>query len=410
MHSMAGAENDNVQVTLVEVRRREIDFDHPTAGKEIAEAFDALVHPQGGRGPPRPRRPYRPPLAPEQVELRLAGVPTAVANGLRRALTDEIRGRCLTFDHADFDRKGTTERFMDFNFVRTRVRMVPLRPQIPEELVQGLRLALRAENPTDGVLTVYSGDLLVVAGGPLAAPLFNPTHELAFLQPGRTLRIENIRLAEGYGRHDAAFTVGHRAVTRPLDLEEAPRGATHTAAGEARELSGYAESSLTANPRQHLLQVDFAAVPPGGQASLMVVVDACAELQRRLHRVRVVVEGARAAAAAGGDEGEGRRPADAYFLTTPSEGGRVKGVLGVRGETDTMGNLLARLVYELQPDVAFAHYTCTEHENMMKLVVVLAGGDGEDAGALVLRAVRRAQGIYGQIQRSVKAALGPGRR
>lgn len=397
----------SVKVLAVETTREEIDYAHKTAGAEIAEALTALV-PGGAAGDAagaagdaagaaaagadRPH--FRLPLAQEKVRIEIAGVPTAVANGLRRVLKDEMRGRCLTFDREGFKREESTDRFMDHDFVLTRMRMIPLRPQIPEQVVKNLRLSLFAENTSDNVMTVYSGDL-VVAQGDLSEPLFNPTHELAFLQPGCTLRIDDIYLAEGFGRQDAAFIVAVRTVSRPLDLEEVPRAETHDSGGKATEQSGFTESSLVANPRRHEISAFFPAVPEGGHVSLVAVCDACAVVMERLRFIQGVLQ----------TPGATQRASNAYYLTSAEDGGRTKGILGIRDETDTIGNILARSVYELAPDISFVGYTCIPHESVMKLTVIHAVAEADEIRKIVERAIRHAHGTFNAIQRGVKATM-----
>lgn len=381
----------SVQVRRVEVTREEIRYDHPTAGPEIAEALRALGE----------LAPARLPLAKEKVVVELAGVPTAVANALRRAAKDEIRGYCLTFDPEGFDHKTSTDPFMEEHFVRTRLRMIPLCPQIPERVVKELRFGLDVANHTGRVMMIYSGDLHLSSpeSSAPAEPLFNPTHELGFLQPGCTLHIRDIHLAEGYGTQDAAFIVAVRAVTRPLDLEERPLSDTHSSGGAARTQSGFVESSLTANPRRHEVSMYIPAAPPGGRAALTVLIDACSEIMKRLRLIQKTLEAARTSSG-----GAAQRAAKAYFLVT-SDVNRAKGILGVRDETDTIGNLLARSIFELMPDIGYVSYTCIPHEKMMKLTVAHAVSEPEEINQIVTRAARHAYGIFSQIQRGIRLAL-----
>lgn len=393
-------DTSNVQVRRVEITRQEIDLEHITAGAEIAAAIAEIM-------PSAARAAEAFPLAKERLVVELDGVPSAVANALRRTLKDELRGRSITFDGGDLDREASTDPFMsDEDFVRTRIRMIPLRPLVSEALVKNLRFALDAENHSDNVMVVYSGDLDVVSdGAALSEPLFNPTHEIASLQPGRTLRIQNIRLVEGFGYQDAAFTVAVRAVARPLDLEELPREDTHSATGAAAQQSGYAESSLIANPRRHEISAILPAVPAGGDATATVLIDACGSIMKRLRYIQGVLEGARTRAAAlsgQGGVGSTHRAANAYFLVTP-DGPRTKGVLGVRNETDTIGNLIARSVYELMPDIGYVGYTCVPHEKMMKLTVSHAVSEPGEIEPIVTRAVKHAYGIFSKIQQGVRA-------
>lgn len=376
----------SVKVLAVEATREDID----SANDEIAEALAAIAPGAAAKGAQ-----FRLPLAQERVRIEVDGVPTAVANGLRRVLKDEMRGRCLTFDREGFKREESTDRFMEYDFVRTRIRMIPLCPQISEQVVKNLRLSLFAENTSDVTMVVYSGDL-TVTGGEMSEPLFNPTHELAFLQPGCTLRIEDIYIAEGFGRQDAAFIVAVRTVSRPLDLEEVPRAETHTPGGKAAEQSGFVESSLVANPRRHEISAYFPAVPAGGNVSLTAVCDACAVVIQRLRFVQSVLQAPSAAQ---------HTSANAYYLTAAEDGGRTKGILGVRDETDTIGNILARAVYETAPDISFVGYTCIPHESTMKLTVIHSVAEVDEIKKIIERAARHAHGTFNNILQGVKAKM-----
>jgi DNA-directed RNA polymerase subunit L len=390
-------DTSSVKVHRVDITREEIDLEHKTAGAEVAAALAEVV----GLASPGRGAGFRLPMAKEKLTVELHGVPAAVANALRRTLKDELRGRCLTFDGGDLDREASTDPFMaDDDFVRTRVRMIRLRPQISEVVVKGLRFALDAENKTATVMSVYSGDLVIVEGS-LTEPLFNPTYEIASLQPGKTLRINNIRIAEGFGNQDAAFMVAVRGVSRPLDIAKLSHAETHVPGGGATQQSGYAVSSLVANARKHLVTAILPAVPAGRGATAMVILDACGLIMKRLRYIQGVLEGARIRAAqrAGAST---HRSANAFFLVTP-DGPNTKGVLGVRNETDTIGNLIARSVYELMPDIGFVAYTCVPHEKMMRLTVSHAVSEPSEIELIVTRAVKHAYAIFSQIQQGVRA-------
>jgi hypothetical protein len=393
-----------VQVRRIDVVREEIVYDHPTAGAEISEAFASITS----------GRLFRLPLAKEKVVVELAGVPTAVPNALRRVVKDEIRGRCLHFDPDGFDWTVSTDPFMEEEFVRTRIRMIRLNPQIADDVVNSLRFDLLAVNGSDKVLMIYSGDLVSTTTPP-PEPLFNPTYEIGFLQPGHSLCIRNIHIVEGYAyQSDAAFTMGVRAVVRPLDLKEAPRVQTHgtpagpdvgaEVGGGVASSSGFLESSLYANPRLHELSVYFQAVPPGGRVSLSVLIDACAEVMGRLRRIQKVLEDDPLSSRTGSPGGAALRAANIYFLVT-ADGPRSKGVLSVRNETDTIGNLITRSVYEIMPEIGYVGYSCIPHEKYLKLTVAHAVSDPDELAPILVRAVRHAYSIFAQIQRDLKTKL-----
>jgi DNA-directed RNA polymerase subunit L len=373
-----------IEVVRLDVERDEPDYSNP----DVAAAFRAVIK----SGAPRL------PLAKTRLSFEVRGVPTAAANALRRVLAGEMVGRCLTFDRVD--RAATSDPFMiDDDFLRTRIRMIPLAPQIPADVVAGLRLALSVANTTEDVVTVYSGDLVVTAGE-LPTAIFNPTFEIAFLQPGHTLRIADIHIAEGSAARDVAFAVAARATLRPLDVAELPREATHTADGAAATLSGFAESALVADPRHHRVACVVPAAPPDPATVAALAEDACFAVMKRLRYVQQVVE---AAVDGGLDDAADAADARSHFVVT-ADAERTTGVLTVADETHTIGNLLSRYVYELVPDISFVAYTCIPHEKRMQLKVVHAVPEPGELGALVLRAVEHAYAVFTQIHRGIRKA------
>jgi len=371
-------DTSSVEVLRVDTERLNINFAHPEAGAEIRAAFDAIA----GKG-------YVPPLAPERVTVEVKGVPTAVPNALRRVVKDEMVGHCLTFDSSDLDRKESTDPFMlNEMFIRTRIQMIRLRPQISESIKKDLRLALDAKNSGTTVMSVYAGDL-VLTGGELSEPIFNPTCEIASLQPGKTLKISNIRVSEGRGSDNGAFTVAIRSVSKPLDLEEFPTSDTHPAGAKASRVSGFKISSLVANPRRHQISFIIPAAPRGRDVGVVVFLEACRSILGRLRYIQIALENSQ--------NDSSRRSTKIYFLSTP-DGGRTKGVLGVAGETHTIGNLLARAVYELMPDIGYVGYTCIPHEGEMRLTVAHSVSEPSELRVAVLRAVKHCTGIFNKIQ------------
>jgi DNA-directed RNA polymerase subunit L len=330
------------------------------------------------------------PLADARVEIELRGVPTAVVNALRRAVLDEMPGHALQVPPDGFDAAATTESFMLPQFVNQRLALIPLRPQVPAEVAVRLRLRLAADNPGPTLRAVYTGDLEVAAGA-MPEPLFNPTFTLCTLQPGKSIRIEGIRIASGFGRDDAAFMVTRRAAYRHLDLPQHSPEDTHDSAGAAVDLSGYKVSCLVADPRHHLLTATVPATGPDPAEARAVFADACAHLIERLRLVQAVV----------GGRAEGRRGArGARYTVVDLESGLAEGLLRVPGETYTLGELLRRAVYERTPDIASVVYDVVAHENLLSFSLRHAG----DVTRVLLDAAQHCVATFEAIQRGIAAA------
>lgn len=108
-------------------------------------------------------------------------------------------GYCLTFGECDYKQKETTDKFMISDFIRQRLNSIPLRYGIGKKIIEETRFKLEIENLTSSDLPIYSGDLKVVSG-PSPGIIYCPAHILGFIQPGRTILIENIRFIEGLGK------------------------------------------------------------------------------------------------------------------------------------------------------------------------------------------------------------------
>jgi DNA-directed RNA polymerase subunit L len=327
------------------------------------------------------------PLGESRVEIELAGVPTAVVNALRRVVTDEMTWHALQVPEDGFVTSGTTELFMLPQFVNDRIALLPLRPQIPSDVIEELQLQLDATNTSTGLLAVYAGDLEVTKGK-MPEALFNPTFKLAVLQPGKRLVIRGIHISSGSGRVHARYQVARRAALRHLDLPQYSKAETHSPDGVAADQSGYKVSSLVANPRHHVLSATLPATTANPTEVRSIFADACANIKDRLRLVAAAVE----QSVAEGSHGRGIQ----YTVVT-LESGLAEASLLVPGETHTIGELVRRSVYETSPDVAYVEYSVISHTSQLSLQM----RHSENVTAALLRALRHAIAIFDEIQRGV---------
>ncbi|MFA6165787.1 MAG: hypothetical protein WC700_04165 [Gemmatimonadaceae bacterium] len=325
------------------------------------------------------------PLAESDVEIEIEGVPVAVINALRRTVVDEMPGRALQVPPAGFDTEKTTEVFMIPQFVNARIANIPLRAQIPKEVVAALRLRLDVSNPGTEVLSVYAGDLRVVEGK-MPEPLFNPTFRIATLQPGKRIYIDGIRIASGYGRDDGVFIVARNAAFRHVDLPQRPREETHLRGGAAVDESGYAVSSLVADPRRHVLMATIPATGPDRAEVRAVFADACDNVVGRLRLVATAAE----------RRGDSR---GAQYTVVPLESGLTEGILRVPGETYTVGEVLRRAVFERTPDVANVSYVVADGA----LVFTLRHAS-EDVTKILVDAATSSIAVFDAIRNGIMAA------
>lgn len=308
---------------------------------------------------------------------------------------DEMQGFALSVPVDGFDTSLTTDEFSLPQFVNQRIELMPLRPLIPPDAVSDLRLKLDVTNRGATDLSVYAGDLQIVSGA-LSAPLFNPTFELASIQPGRRIVINGIHIRAGYGRDHAMFNVARRGAYTHLDLEQHTDDEIRKRpedGGTSADLSGYKLSCLVANPRQHRLRF---VVPATSRANyraeaLSVLTGACANLEDRL---RLVISTVERRAEADTVEGNSTHRGLQYTVTRLGDG-LFEARLLIPGETTTIGEVICRTIHDLTPDIAYAVSCPISYENRLSVTV----RHRDDVTPLLLAALQFALTTFSAIRR-----------
>ena len=88
-------------------------------------------------------------------------------------------------------------------------------------------------------------------------------------------------------------------------------------------------------------------------------------------------------------------------MVTPDKE-KTKGVLSVRDETYTIGSVVARYVFELEPGIAFVSAVVVPHEKMLRITVSHAVSDPGEIGEILIRAVKHSYAVFGKIQKGVR--------
>lgn len=356
---------------------------------EIQQAFDELMGIEG----------FKLPFASEHVEMILGDVDVSVANAIRRTLIDEMSGYCLSFDISDFKHDIYTDLFMDPEFIRLRVRGIKIMRHMSKDLLKNLKFAINVHNKTDDVLYIYAKDL-ILTNGKLDNAIFNPTYELAFVQPGRSLNIQNIRFDSGKGIYNATFNIACRSVSMPLDIEEYPKEEIYSAEGSQRVLSGFKISSLVANPRKFKIKFDLPAVlDNGGKTTYLTIMDVCTNIISRLQYIQRSI-----------DESQNlQQTVDTItFIRTDVVVDGItmkKFVINVKNETDTIGGLLTRTICNLDPDISCCFYSCIDHEKVMSLNVRKEVTDPLELEVLVVDAIKQIIATFTSIKKDVQALI-----
>lgn len=128
-----------------------------------------------------------------EVSFDLMGVNDSVANAIRRTAIDELEIKALTFD------KTTVQTNVDFLLVSElldRIEYIPIRQEIRDDA----NLSLMVVNSGEEDITVYSN--IAGGGGNIPSKI-----RLAELKPGNYLKIPKISVIKGYGKHHSRFSL-----------------------------------------------------------------------------------------------------------------------------------------------------------------------------------------------------------
>ena len=331
------------------------------------------------------------PLAEANVSMELHGVPTAVVNGIRRAATDEIIGYAFQIPENGFRIDKTTDVFMLPQFVNQRIELIPLQQLAAAQAAAAdLKFELNARNPSAVPLTVYAGELRAISTGSTkyqhVGALFNPTIELAVLQPGKTLVIEDISVVAGHG--SAMFQVATCGCFTHLDIPQFTDDEVRLESGAAADLSGYKQSCLVTDPRHHQLRfvlqaTDGASAP---RAAAATVIAACENIRGRLRLIAAAIDGTSSELASA-----------IHFGTIALEAGLNEGIVRAPGETHTIGELLRHAIFDTSPDISIAIYSVSAHDKTLTLTVRAHG----DIGAIIIEAIHMATTALEDIMRGV---------
>lgn len=143
----------------------------------------------------------------KSLEFKMINVPYALANGLRRVMTNEIDMKHMSID---FKEIKTNDEYLFPDLIKDRIEMVPLLQTISNDVT----FSLNVENyNTDVVKNIYSKDIISSDG----KIYFNSTYKICSIRSGKQINIKNIKVEEHNGYyHDGKFsatTVGYEVIS-----------------------------------------------------------------------------------------------------------------------------------------------------------------------------------------------------
>lgn len=147
----------------------------------------------------------------QRIVFILHNTNTAIANAIRRTLMCEVSAKSLDFDISTID---TNEPYIKPGELHDRISLIPLDQDIADDVTFTIKVA--NQDPRVENHIVLSKDIVQVGGKKLTKLPFGETFRLIELQPGRYLRIPEIRISKGYGfqhaRYQPTCDVGFRCI------------------------------------------------------------------------------------------------------------------------------------------------------------------------------------------------------
>lgn len=381
------------KVSKLELEDVTVAWEDPEISETLQELYPKILASRE-----RNRRQSIFPLCEQTLSFELEGVDSAVSSAFMRVMCQELTGTYLHCPEGILSTESTEE-FIIEEFITYRIQNLPLRHNLPEDEWKNVKLGLEKSNPTSEVISVYAGDFKFYRDGkPFLPkqPMFNPTQQIAFLNPGKYIKIEGVTIAEGTGRIFTGASVAIRGTQRPLDMKELPREETHEGMQGKAQLSGYVASPLNFHPRRHYVQVTIPAALEGSRGARRLPLRAAQNLLRRLRMINTVIERSvseehiitsqkEIAIEGGGTD-------SSYWLVERSPEGEsdaiIQGVLNLRAETQTVAQLLREtLVQKVIPSVSMIGVSTRVDTNAIQLKI-RHRCSSEDLTTYLIRAVK----------------------
>lgn len=353
------------------------------------------------------------PLNPQRLSFRLKDVPPTIPNTFQRVMTEELPGAALHVDVGDIavfqGKEGLpASRFMPPEPLQKILQNIPLRHGVDAREFEDLTMVLSERNEGEEDLDIFAGSIKYFRGGKPwkpALPFFNPTTQVALLQPKTCVDIRNIRVVESMGRLFTGTSTAIRGTQRPLDLEKMPESATHFGYQSEAQASGYVESMFVAEPRYHEVSVTIQAALRSSRDSKKLPSDACNNLLTRFRVALGVIDSEWTAQEAQSSALDSTN--NSWIVqTTASESGSAgsenkhdvaDGILHLHGETYSLVEPIRVELVKIIPDITYAGCESKPETNAIQLHVRHKCQPSE-LTAFVKLAVKNLIQLFGNLQ------------
>jgi DNA-directed RNA polymerase subunit L len=258
-----------------------------------------------------------------QLTFELSDTNVDLANGLRRAMIDEIP--IISMDVTEVD-IVTDDRFILVDRLKKTIDLLPI-----NQSIGGATVSLLVENKTDEIVPVYASQFVVKAkNGSIVqtCEFLNGSSIITYLRPLKTLTIDKITLVSGVGKIDSGkFAAFANIKYEILDMEPLVR--------DDGPIRG--QSSLATNPKRFR----FTLTDHRNLDIKKKIVEVCDILMGRISALSTALSEVK--------ESEPSYFSDLLNVETKED---IK-IFHMPGEYWTMANLLSRYCFLEDTDVAF---------------------------------------------------------
>ena len=296
------------------------------------------------------------PLRPATLTFNLQNTNVAVANAFRRVLMDELLSPRLSIKPGSF---YSTDPFMTEHFVRNNIELIPLlRILNPDVQKMKFKLHVQAKNSVDlkelkkkETQMVYSSDI-VPLHGKLPFPIMNSTFELAELQEGAEIKIDEISIEYGTGSKHAAFATSSNGSIRNLDIEQYTDKDINSKNGKAAYESGYKTSSLLAESREFEVTVTLRSMNESSCQlhAKELLRDTCQVMLSYNNTVR-------------------KEPRQFSISQIDNKTKHITKIVSL-GMTDTIAHVITRAIDESIPEIDHVSYRCIPHKANIEITII----------------------------------------
>ncbi len=287
----------------------------------------------------------------ESCSFEVHNVSQAMANGIRRTLKSEILVKCLDFDTNKFK---TTEPYALFDFIHSRIKQIPISQDIPDDA----KYKLDITNNTDDMFKVETRHLEPLNKSAKDKYMNETFTIIEMLTAGTNLKIDEIYVVSNYNWYFGGFTAVSKATCLPLDQKP------------LNLRTGEGISSSVSNPRKHKISINTnGTIRPD-----RLVTMALDEIIKRLNKAKDLI-------------GDLQVTTDQHLWI-------------IKGETDTIGHIITRSIFELNPEIPAVTYDTDENARLIKIKIKTKYGD--DPKLLVLKAIDYSIDIFRDLKTQIK--------